>query len=362
MSAPCLFVLKTATTSEIARAWRGLQRVDRLKRGEEVLLDVSALAEMSAAAEAFFLAVERRAAVRGATLRAVDPKNLLEPVRARFDFAAFGPTAVPRRERPWFLESLGRAFCAGLGKFRAVCAFLGETFAEFLGVCLHPWRFRLGDALLAFERACCDGLPISASIGFLLGLILAFQSAASLKMFGVEVYVADLIAIGIFRELGPLVTAIVLAGRSGSAFAAEIGTMKVDEELDALATMGLPPVRFLVLPRVVAAVFAMPVLTICAELAGLLGGVLVLQTMGVPAMVFWTHVTQSTTPFMILFGLGKAALFGFLVGLIGCDSGMRTRSTADGVGVAATTAVVGGIVAIAVSDGLLAVICFLFDL
>ena len=178
-------------------------------------------------------------------------------------------------------------------------------------------------------------------------------------MFGVEVYVADLIAIGLFRELGPLVTAIILAGRSGSAFAAEIGTMKVDEELDALTTFGLPPVRFLVMPRVVAATLAMPVLTIFAELAGLVGGSIVLQMMNVPTVVYWSHVASKSSIFIIALGLGKSALFGLLVGLIGCSAGMRTRNTADGVGVAATTAVVGGIIAIAVADGLLAVVCYL---
>lgn len=222
--------------------------------------------------------------------------------------------------------------------------------------------FRFKDCALAFQRATFDGLPISAGIGFLLGVILAFQSAAALKMFGVEVYVADLLTIGLFRELGPLVTAIVLAGRSGSAFAAEIGTMKVNEELDALRTMGLSPAGFLVAPRVVAAFCAMPILTIFAELAGLVGGAIVLQLMNVPTVVYWSHVSESSTLFMIIFGLAKGALFGLLVGLIGCVAGMRTKSTADGVGVAATSAVVGGIISIAVSDGLLAVISYAFDL
>ena len=230
---------------------------------------------------------------------------------------------------------------------------------EGLGMLVHPRRFRFGDAARAFERACCDGLPITTLIGFLLGMILAFESAAALQRFGAEVYVADMIAIGLFRELGPLITAVVLAGRTGSAFAAEIGTMKVDEELDALTTFGLPPVRFLVMPRVVAATLAMPALTIFAELAGLVGGSIVLQLMNVPTVVYWSHVADTSTLFVILLGLGKSALFGFLVGLIGCSAGMRTRATADGVGVSATAAVVGGIVAIAVTDGLLAVICYL---
>ena len=257
-------------------------------------------------------------------------------------------------------HNVGRIAFEYANGFRANCAFLGETVMRGVVMLVKPHQFRLRDCALAFQRAGFDGLPITTLVGLLLGLILAFESAASLQMFGVEVYVADLIAIGLFRELGPLVTAIILAGRTGSAFAAEIGTMKVDEELDALTTMGLPPVRFLVLPRMVASALVMPVLTIFSEIAGLLGGSIVLQIMDIPAAVFWKHVISSTNIFMILFGLAKGMLFGLLVGFIGCASGMRTRNTADGVGVAATNAVVGGIVAIAVTDGLLAVVCYIF--
>ena len=261
--------------------------------------------------------------------------------------------------RKGFAYTVGKLAVDHARAVRENCAFLGETAVRGLAMLIRPHQFRFGDCALAFERAGFDGLPICTLIGLLLGLILAFESAASLKMFGVEVYVADLIAIGLFRELGPLVTAIILAGRTGSAFAAEIGTMKVDEELDALTTMGLPPVRFLVLPRMVAAAAVMPVLTVFAELAGLIGGCIVLQIMNVPTSVFWKHVVSSSSLFMIAFGLAKGALFGFLVGFIGCASGMRTKNTADGVGVAATNAVVGSIVAIAVADGLLAVICYI---
>lgn len=352
-------VIKSADAESIARHWGELRRVDRLRGGEAVTLDVSGLSAATAAFEAFFLALDRHAAARAVRVEAVDPKGLLAPIRARYDFAAYDGAAPARHRHRPFLVAVGQGVCGWCASARANCAFLGETFANALSMLLHPRRFRFRDAALAFERAGFDGLPITTGIGFLLGLILAFESAASLRMFGVEVYVADLIAIGLFRELGPLVTAIILAGRSGSAFAAEIGTMKVDEELDALTTFGLPPVRFLVMPRVVAATLAMPVLTIFAELAGLVGGAIVLQLMNVPPVVYWSHVTSATSMFMILFGLGKSALFGFLVGLIGCSAGMRTRNTADGVGVATTAAVVGGIVAIAVTDGLIAVVCYL---
>jgi len=352
-------VVRGADADAIARSWGDIRRVARQRRGTEVVLDVSGLTTPTAAFEAFFLALDRHAAARGVVLKAVDPNNILEPIRARYDFKAYDVTAPTRRRRPGFFESVGRAACGTWEMAWSYCAFLGEASVTALGMLFHPRRFRLRDALLAFQRAGFDGLPITILIGFLLGLILAFESAASLRTFGVEVYVADLIAIGLFRELGPLITAIILAGRSGSAFAAEIGTMKVDEELDALTTFGLPPVRFLVMPRVLAATLAMPVLTIFAELAGLIGGLIVLQLMNVPSVVFWSHVVKSTSCFCISLGLGKSLLFGFLVGLIGCACGMRTRNTADGVGVSTTSAVVGGIVAIAVTDGLLAVVCYL---
>ena len=238
-------------------------------------------------------------------------------------------------------EAVGRRACEYAASMRENLAFLGETTVCALSILVRPRRFRFGDSALAFERASFDALPVTTGIGFLLGLILAFQSAAALKMFGV---------------------AIVLAGRTGSAFAAEIGAMKVDEELDALTTMGLPPVRFLVMPRVVAAVAAMPILTIFAELAGLIGGAIVLRMMNVPPSVFWRHVADVSTVFTISFGLAKGAFFGALVAIVGCAAGMRTKSTADGVGRAATSAVVGGIVSIAVADGLLAYLCYLWNI
>ena len=236
-------------------------------------------------------------------------------------------------------------------------AFGGETFLALLHLFVRPRDFRVKDAALSFQRASFEGLGVTTGIGFLLGLILAFESASALQMFGAEVYVADLLTIGLFRELGPLVTAIVLAGRSGSAFAAEIASMKANEELDALMTMGLRPVRFLVLPRISAAVLAMPILTIFAEFAGLVGGAIVLKMMNVPVSVFAEHVRGTSDVFMIVYGLSKSMLFGLLIAMIGCSSGINAKADADGVGTASTAAVVGGIVAIAVTDGFLALVC-----
>ena len=163
-------------------------------------------------------------------------------------------------------ERIGRLSVNGAREANERLALLGESVVCALSLLIHPRRFRFRDFLLAFQRAGYGGLPITICIGFLLGVILAFQTASVLKSFGVETFVANMLAIALFRELGPIITAVILAGRTGSSFAAEIGTMKVNEELDALTTMGLPPVRFLVLPRVAAAIAAMPVLTIFAEL------------------------------------------------------------------------------------------------
>ena len=261
-----------------------------------------------------------------------------------------------------FFERVGRSTVDWLKDTLTRAALLGESVVSAFAVVIRPRQFRFGDFLSAFQRASYGGLPITICIGFLLGVILAFQTASVLKTFGVETFVANMLAIALFRELGPIITAIILAGRTGSAFAAEIGTMKVNEELDALTTMGLPPIRFLVLPRVAAALTAMPILTIFAELSGLVGGAIVLQAMGVPTVVFWRGVIKSTTVFMILEGLTKGMLFGVLVGLIGCLAGVRTKLSSDGVGLSTTSAVVWSIVAIAVTDGLLAVITYVWGI
>ena len=238
-------------------------------------------------------------------------------------------------------------------------AFLGELVLSMPTLFRRRGRMRPRDILLHAESAGADALPIALLIGFLLGVILAFMSATAFRQFGVEVYVADLIAIGLFRELGPLVTAIVLAGRSGSAFAAELGSMKVNEELDALVTMDLPPVLFLAFPRIVAATAVMPLLTIFTTVAGLLGGALVLTALDVPATVYWRRVVKATPLTNILLGLFKAGVFGLLVGLVGCAQGLLARRAPDAVGRAATSAVVGSLVLITIFDGVFALLCYL---
>jgi phospholipid/cholesterol/gamma-HCH transport system permease protein len=190
-------------------------------------------------------------------------------------------------------------------------------------------------------------------------LILAFQSAIPMQRFGAEIFVADLLGISMLRELGPLMASILLAARSGSAFAAELGTMKVNEEIDALTTMGLEPVRFLVVPRVLAALIVVPVLAALLNLFGLAGGAVVMLSLDIPLVTYVNRVVDAVTLTDFAGGMFKALAFGMIVAAVGCMRGLQAGTGADAVGVSTTSAVVSGIVLIAFSDGIFAVIFYL---
>jgi phospholipid/cholesterol/gamma-HCH transport system permease protein len=198
-------------------------------------------------------------------------------------------------------------------------------------------------------------MPIITLMGFLIGLILAFQSAAQLKTLGAEVFVSDLVAVSVVRELGPLMTAILIAGRSGSAFAAELGTMKVNEEIDALTTMGLAPVRFLVVPRVLAGVLVTPLLTLYFDLLALVGGALVVGSFGHPLITFAHHVRNALTVTMFVSGIVKTFVFGLIIAGIGCQRGLETGTGAVAVGLSTTRSVVSAILLTILVDGIFAV-------
>jgi phospholipid/cholesterol/gamma-HCH transport system permease protein len=216
------------------------------------------------------------------------------------------------------------------------------------------------DILRYADQAGVKAIPLVLLLGFLMGLILAFQSAVPMRRFGADLYVANLVAISLLRELGPLLSAVILAGRTGSAFAAEIGSMKVNQEIDALATMSLDPVTLLVLPRLIAAVLTMPALVLALDVAGLLGMATVMKAFGYP-LVAVAHQVQAATSAIDLFGgLFKGMCFGFAVALIGCRAGLATGVGPRAVGqaAAATAAVVGGIVAPIFLDGLFALLFY----
>ena len=261
-----------------------------------------------------------------------------------------------RREPLSIIEQVGKAAVELWRDLQALLTFVGELALTLLRAARHPRLVRWKDAWLVAEQSGVDALPIIALIGVLLGLILAFQSAIPMRRFGADIFVADLLGIAMLREMGPLITAIILAGRSGSAFAAELGTMKVREEIDALRTMGLEPVRFLVLPRVIAAVAMIPVLTVFANLFGLMGGAIVMRSLGYPLVTYVNQVLSAVTVGDLMGGLLKSFVYGIVVAAVGCLRGLETKTGASAVGQSTTSAVVSGIVLIAIVDGLFAVL------
>jgi phospholipid/cholesterol/gamma-HCH transport system permease protein len=267
------------------------------------------------------------------------------------------PPLIPAERPASLMDQVGEASINFARDLVEVLTFLGDLLTSLWYVLWHPRAVRWGDVLFYMKRAGVDGLPIIGLIGLLLGLIIAFMSSLQLREFGANIYVASLLAVAMVQELGPIMTAILVAGRSGSAFAAEIGTMKVNEEVDALVTMGLDPVRFLAVPKVLAAMLVVPVLTVYAILFGLLGG-LIIGVLGLDLTVY-SYVTESQRAielFDLVSSLVKSVVFALLVAGIGCQRGFQVRGGAEAVGSATTSAVVAGIFLIIVTDSAFALV------
>jgi phospholipid/cholesterol/gamma-HCH transport system permease protein len=245
--------------------------------------------------------------------------------------------------------------------FRGITAnisFLGQIMVALFYAVLNPRSVRWKDFLITAELIGVNAFSIVALVCFLIGLVMAFQSAIPMEQYGAQLFVADLIVIAMFKELGPLMTAWVVNGRSGSAFAAELGTMKVNEEIDALTTMGLEPVRFLVVPRVLASLVMIPVLTVFGNLFGLIGGLVVMLSLGFTVVTYINEIVSAATYVMLLAGLVKSFVFAFIIAGVGCMEGLRTKTGASAVGDSTTSAVVIGLVLIIFVDGVFGVIYY----
>jgi phospholipid/cholesterol/gamma-HCH transport system permease protein len=267
------------------------------------------------------------------------------------------PALIPAERAGGLLDQVGEASQRIFNDFIQGLTFLGELLLALWSALLHPRSVRWDDVLFYMKRAGVDGLPIVGLIGLLLGLIIAFMTSLQLKQFGANIYVASLLAVAMTQELGPIMTAILVAGRSGSAFAAEIGTMKVNEEVDALVTMGFDPVRFLAVPKVLAAMIVVPLLTMYAILFGLLGG-LIIGVLGLDLTVYSyvTETQRSIELFDLVSTLAKSMVFAMLVAGIGCQRGFQVKGGAAAVGSATTSAVVAGIFLIIVTDSAFALV------
>jgi phospholipid/cholesterol/gamma-HCH transport system permease protein len=255
-------------------------------------------------------------------------------------------------------EKIGFHFYELVQDFQNSLLFLGEVFFSVGKVFKNPSLIRWTDFLDITEKAGVNALPIIALIGFLMGLIMSFQSAIPMQRFGAEIFVVNLVALSLFRELGALMTAVIMAGRTSSSFAAELGTMKINEEIDALTTMALEPVQFLVIPRILAAIIVTPFLTIFFNLFGLIGCLLVMLSFDYPFVTFLNQVVKAVNYGDVLTGLFKSTVFGTLVAAVGCFQGLNTGTGASAVGVSTTNSVVHGIILIAVTDGIFSILFF----
>jgi phospholipid/cholesterol/gamma-HCH transport system permease protein len=237
-------------------------------------------------------------------------------------------------------------------------AFIGETFGSFVRLLTGRARFRGSDMMIILQECSADALPIVSLISLLVGLILAFVGAIQLQMFGAQIYVADLVGIGMVRAMGAIMTGIILAGRTGASFAASIGTMQVNEEIDALQTTGVSPMDFLVLPRVLALSIMMPLLTVYADLMGIVGGLIVgVFGLDLSAMEYYQETKKAIGLTNVWIGLFSGFVYGVLVAMAGCMRGMQCGRSASAVGDATTSAVVTSIVSIVVATAVITVLC-----
>jgi len=291
----------------------------------------------------------------------VDTTTLPEGIQGLLSLVYAVPERVGARRQeirtPW-LEVIGQGGLRIYKDSQALVVFIGETALSVAALMRGKARFRWVDLWTYIQDCGPSALPIVTLISLLVGLILAFVGAVQLALFGAQIYIADLVGLGMTREMGGLMTAIIMSGRTGAAYAAQLGTMQVNSEIDALKTMGFEPMEFLVLPRILALILIMPLLCLYADLMGIVGGALVTVNFFDVSLVQYLDRTAAAIH-MADFSIGifKCAVFGVLIALSGCMRGMQCGRSASAVGDAATSAVVTGIVFIVIADSLMTVMC-----
>lgn len=287
-------------------------------------------------------------------------KNLKQDIHSLFNILSSHDKSNPvKPTEPSFLNKIGINIIKTLSDMRQNLSFLGELCIILLVQRRGFRRFRWKSFWSQIETIGPKALPITALLGFVMGLILSFQALVSLDRFGASIYTINLVTIALTRELGALMTAVILAGRTASSFAAEIGTMKINQEIDALTTMGIKPMHYLVLPRVIAGILITPILTLYLVFFGFIGCFVVMSTQKYSLLVFLTQLTSALNLPDIGVGLFKSFVFGTIITCIGCIYGLRTKSHAAAVGESTTGAVVSSIIMLAIADGLLTVIFYL---
>lgn len=327
--------------TDAATIWDELHiHVDAAARGNTLNLDMSEVQRVDGGVMALLAHIRAELQQRGVKSEFLGATASIQEVIHLYR----GDIKVGRRKRRkarGTLDQLGNATMTQMYEVKSVLAFFGEMIITGISVLRAPRSANWKDLMPTMERAGADAVPIVLLVNFLVGLVMAFQASVQLKQFGANILVADLIGISITRELGPLMTAIVICGRSGAAFAAELGSMRVNEEIDALRTMGFGPMRFLVMPRTLALMLVMPILTLLADLVGVVGGLVVgLSSLDLTVSAYFTELQKAVSVWDVFSGVMKSVVFGLVIGLIACQQGLATTGGAEGVGRRTTSAVV----------------------
>jgi len=290
----------------------------------------------------------------------VDIKSLPKGIQGLLALAYSVPErdgARKQKKKISLIELIGKSLLNAKVELKNLVTFLGDLIQSAFSLIKGTGRFRFVDLMTYIQDCGPASLPIVSLISFLVGLILAFVGALQLSLFGAQMYLADLVGLGMTREMGALMVGIIMAGRTGASYAAQIGTMNVNSEIDALKTMGFNPMEFLVMPRMLALILVMPLLCFYADFMGMLGGAAVaIGLFDISSTEYWTRTELAVQLKDVLVGLFKASIFGILIAYSGCIRGMQCGRSASAVGDAATSAVVTGIIFIVISDSLITII------
>ncbi len=375
MSTDCRWTLQQKNTAEFVLTLSGTWRLEsKLPAPADVLQKASATAKPATLAfdtreleswdSGLLMFLNRLLKEAEAKNLEIDRAGLPEGVQRLLKLAGAVPEKKVRSEAgsQGVVTRIGTTTLAVLAGFKNGLAFIGEAVLAFGNLLRGKARFRTCDFTLTLQECGASALPIVSLISFLVGFILAFVAAVQLEKFGAQIYVADLVGIAVVREMGAVMAAIIMAGRTGAAFAAQLGTMTVNEEIDALKTMAVSPMEFLVLPRMLALGLMMPLLCLYADLIGIVGGAAVGTTMlDITATQYWEQTRNALTFTHCAVGLTKSSVFGILIAVAGCWRGMQSGRSASAVGEAATSAVVTAIVWIIVTDAAFAVLTDILD-
>lgn len=338
------------TFVDASTLWTKLQERITPQMKEPVRFDLSKVESIDGGTMALLVQTKWDLQTEGGTCEFVGATGNVEKILDLYEGDA-KPNRRPKQKPISIVAQLGQATYDSLVEVQLVLAFLGRMILAIGGLIRRPSTGNWREIAPLMNRTGADAVPIVLLINFLIGFVMGFQSAVQLKQFGANIFVADLVGLSITRELGPLMTAIIVCGRSGAAFAAELGTMKVSEEVDALRTMGFGPWRYLVVPRILALVLVMPILTLIADLVGIAGGLLVgIVSLDLTITAYLNETRNTLHMWDVFQGLIKCGVFGFAIGLIACQQGLATSGGAEGVGRRTTSAVVTCLFALILID------------